>query len=133
MAGGSAIQGFLSGTHSFNVVALVLENRRERFTYASLIVHDEEMRSRCHRVASAPLWSAKDAGVNSATGSSTRKRDPAGRLSSAGIPPPCSDTMRAAMARPSPVPPSLVEKCGRKSVSLSSGEMGVPVWGTEVT
>src|ERR1700682_1600581 len=126
MAGGSALQGFLGGTHSFNVVALVLENRRERFTNASLIVHDEEMRSRCHRVASDPFGSAEDAGVNFATGSSTRKRDPAGRFSSTWILPPCSATIRAAMARPSPVPRSLVEKCGRKSLSLSSGEMPGP-------
>src|SRR6266446_602602 len=37
--------------------------------------------------------------------------------------PPCSATMRAAMARPRPVPRSLVEKCGRKSLSLSSDEI----------
>src|SRR2546430_7710966 len=38
---------------------------RERFTNASLVVHHEEMRSRVHRVASDPLWSAREAGVNS--------------------------------------------------------------------
>src|SRR5712691_9641370 len=133
IAGGGALQGFLGGTHGFHMVALVFENRRERFTNASLVVHDEEMRSRAHRVASDPLWSAREAGVNSTTGSSTRKRDPTGRLSSTWMLPPCSATMRAAMARPSPVPRSLVEKCGRKSLSLSSGEMPVPVSETQIS
>src|SRR6266705_993879 len=128
-----ALQCFLSGTHSFHMIALVLENRGERFSNASFVVHDEEMRSRCHRVASDPLWSASEAGVNSATGSSTRKRDPTGTLSSTWMLPPCSATMRAAMARPRPVPRSLVEKCGRKSLSLSSGEIPVPVSETQIT
>src|SRR5260370_27030884 len=133
IAGGGALQGFLGGTHGFYMVALVLENRGERFTNASFVVHDEEVRSWCHRMASDPLWSAREAGVNSAAGSSTRNRDPTGRLSSTWMLPPCSATMRAAMARPSPGPRSLVEKCGRKSLSLSSGEITMPVSEKQIT
>src|ERR1700674_909109 len=130
---GGPLQGILSGSYSFHMVALVLKNGGERFTNASLVVHHEKMRPRCHRVASDPLWSASEAGVNSATGSSTRNRDPTGRLSSTWMLPPCSATIRAAMAKPSPVPRSLVEKCGRKSLSLSSGEMPVPVSETQIS
>ena len=46
----------------------------------------------------------------SAEGSSRIKREPAGELSSTRRPPPCSATIRAAMASPRPVPRSFVEK-----------------------
>src|SRR5579863_309069 len=61
------------------------------------------------------------------------KREPVGELSSTRRPPPCSATMRAAMARPRPVPRSLVEKWGRKSLSLSCGEMPWPVSATIIS
>ena len=60
------------------------------------------------------------------------KRAPTGKLSSTWMLPPCSAMMRAAMASPRPVPRSLVEKCGRKSLSLSSGEMPCPVSATQI-
>ena len=41
--------------------------------------------------------------------------------------PPCFSTMRAAIERPKPVPPSLVEKNGSKMRSMISGGMPVPV------
>src|SRR6267142_5296546 len=133
IAGTGAVQRLLGGSHSFDVIALLLENRGKRFADSGLVIHNQKVRFGGHQAASVPLWSATEAGVNSATGSSTRKREPAGRLSSTWMLPPCSATMRAAMARPKPVPRSLVEKCGRNSLSLSSGEMPWPVSETQIS
>src|SRR6476619_1973869 len=69
----------------------------------------------------------------SAEGSSRMKQEPTGELSSTRRPPPCSATMRAAMARPRPVPRSLVEKWGRKSLSLSCGDMPWPGSATTIS
>src|SRR6266852_2271967 len=133
IAGTGAIQRLLGGTDGFDVIALLLENRGKRFADSGLVIHNQKVRFGGHQAASVPLWSATEAGVNSATGSSTRKREPAGRLSSTWMLPPCSATMRAAMASPNPVPRSLVEKCGRNSLSLSSGEMPWPLSATTIS
>ena len=53
-------------------------------------------------------------------------RAPAGILLTR-IVPLCSAMIRLAIARPKPVPRSFVEKCGRKSLSLSEGEIPWPL------
>src|SRR6267143_28729 len=133
IAGTGTIERLLGGSDGFDVIALLLENRGKRFTDSGLVIHNQKLRFVGHQAASDPLWSAMEAGVNSAAGSSTRKREPAGRLSSTWMLPPCSATMRAAIARPSPVPRSFVEKCGRNSLSLSSGEIPWPVSDTQIS
>src|SRR6266568_3297522 len=115
------------------MITLIFEDRRKGFADSGFVVHHEQMRSWGHRVASLPLWSAMEAGVNSAAGSSTRKREPTGRLSSTWMLPPCSATIRAAIARPRPVPRSFVENCGRNSLSLSCGEIPCPVSETQIS
>src|SRR6266571_2088184 len=127
------LQGFLRGCHGFHVMAFVAEDRSERLSNAGFVVDDEEAWSSGHGAVSVPLWSAMMAGVNSATGNSMTKREPMGELSSTWMLPPCSAMMRAAMARPSPVPRSFVEKCGRNNLSLSSGEIPWPVSETEIS
>src|SRR5712692_4530795 len=119
---GGTFQGFLRGSHGLHLMAFVAEDRRERFANAGFVVDDEEAWSSGHGAMSVPLWVAMTAGVNSATGNSMTKREPAGELSSTWMLPPCSAMMRAAMARPSPVPRSFVD---RKSTRLNSSHSSI--------
>src|SRR5208337_622635 len=102
-------------------VAFVAQDGGQGFANALFVIDDQEFGVKGHRSLSAPERSIL-AADNSATGNSIRKREPTGRLSSTRREPPCSEIMRAAMASPRPVPRSLVEKCGKKSLSLSCGE-----------
>ena len=63
----------------------------------------------------------------SAAGNRIKNRVPVGKLSSTRIVPLCSAMIRLAIANPSPVPRSFVEKCGKNSRSLSSGEIPCPL------
>ena len=121
--GGGPFEGLFGAGRGRDEIAFIGEDGGKRFANAAFVVNDQNAGLRSDHEDSAPECSPARAGVASAAGSSTRKREPTGELSSTCKVPPCSATMRAAMARPSPVPRSLVEKCGRKSLSLSSGEM----------
>src|SRR5205823_3197476 len=129
----AALQSLFGGSNGVHLIALVFENQRERLADAGFIVDDQNVGARRHKAALDPLWSATVADVKSATGSSMTKREPTGKLSSTWMLPPCSAMIRAAIASPRPVPRSLVEKWGRKSLSLSSGEIPRPVSATEIS
>src|SRR5438034_1750648 len=126
-------QGFLGRPHRIHLIAFIPQDESEGLANASLVVDDEDVWPQRHRAVGDPLWSATEAAGNSAAGNSITKREPTGKLSSTWMLPPCSAMMRAAMASPRPVPRSLVEKCGRKSLSLSSGEMPLPVSATDIS
>src|SRR5208283_2162253 len=134
ITGGDAIERFFGGAHGFHNVMFVAKDGSKGFADTRFIVHDQDFVRRAHEsLSTPPMRSAGAVAESSATGSSIKKREPTGRLSSTRREPPCSEMMRAAMARPSPVPRSLVEKCGKKSLSLSCGEMPWPVSETAIS
>ena len=94
VAGGDAVQSFFGGAHGFHGVMFVAQDGGERFADARLIVHDQDFVRRAHESLSIPERSAGAAVESSATGSSIKKREPTGRLSSTRREPPCSEMMR---------------------------------------
>src|SRR6267154_4518787 len=78
-----ALECFFGGAYGFDEIALVFQDGGKGFSDAGFVVDDQQVRTRGHQVASTSLRSAAGAGAGSATGSSIRKREPTGKLSSA--------------------------------------------------
>ena len=126
------VETFLARRDGLDVVAFVAQKRAEGLADAAFIVDDENGCWRSWLLASLDVprrGSALPAAVagTSAAGNRITKRVPTGKLSSARIVPLCSAIIRLAIASPNPVPRSFVEKCGRNSRSLSSGEIPWPL------
>src|SRR5713226_4209642 len=77
-----AREGFFGRSHRFDEITFVLQDGGKRFANAGLVVDHQKMRARGHQEASTSLRSAAAAAAGSATGSSIRKREPTGKLSS---------------------------------------------------
>src|SRR4029077_15083339 len=133
IATANALERLLSRANGIDRILFIAKNGRQRFANTFFIVDDQDFWFRTHRSESSPARSEVVAAEISATGNSIRKREPTGWLSSTRIEPPCSEMMRAAIARPRPVPRSLVEKCGRNNLSLSCGEIPCPVSATAIS
>src|SRR5229473_337957 len=114
-----------AGRYRRGLIPFVSEDRRKRLADALLVVHNEDgMR---HGFPFQAVRGEIGAAATSVMGSCRMNLAPMGELSSTRMDPWCSAMMRLAMARPSPVPRSFVEKWGRKSLSLSSGEIPWPL------
>src|SRR5215471_12694276 len=128
-----AFEGLLGRANGIDAILFIAKNGREGLANAFFIVDNQDFRFHTHRSESSAARSEAAAAEISATGNSIRKREPTGWLSSTRREPPCSEMMRAAIARPRPVPRSLVEKCGRNNLSLSCGEIPCPVSATAIS
>src|SRR5271170_964520 len=141
-------------SHGLDLIPLVAQQSPERFAYPVFIIHNKYRSWHVMQVfpaSSASLrWTvflcvlrlssvssvlnlltfcsayAGETGI-SAAGNRITNRVPVGKLSSTRIVPLCSAIIRLAIANPNPVPRSLVEKCGKNSRSLSSGEIPCPL------
>src|ERR1019366_5256064 len=122
-AAGQRLQARLAAGRGLYRVALVFQHAAQGLADPRLVIHYPNP-SRFHIFTAEGFRSASAAGgggsFSSMAGSSTVKRAPTGWLSSTRMVPLCSATMWLTMARPKPVPRFLVEKYGRKSLSLSS-------------
>src|SRR5579864_6983613 len=83
VAAGGALERFFGRAHGFDDVTFILQDGGKGFANAGFVVDDQKVRARGHQEASTSLRSAAGAGAGSATGSSIRKREPIGKLSSA--------------------------------------------------
>ncbi len=97
-----------AGRYRRGLIPFVGEDRRKRLADALLVVHNEDgMR---HGFPFQAVRGEIGAAATSVMGSCRMNLAPMGELSSTRMDPWCSAMMRLAMARPSPVPRSLVEK-----------------------
>src|SRR5579863_7058645 len=136
-------EAFLGGGRGDDLESFVTQERAQRFADSAFVVDDQygcghlQPEFRIFSPLTAPSYTAGLAAGGTAGTSAAGKRMtnfvPTGKLSSTRMLPLCSATMRLAMARPSPVPRSLVEKCGRNSRSLSSGEIPCPLSPISIT